>query len=170
MPNKKGGKKYKKGGRKNNYSETELIIKDKNQSEEYGIITNKNGNGRFNVKGNDGLDRLGIISGKMRKRVWIEIGDVVLLSVWEFQEEKCTIIHKYTSNDLNKLIEQKEIDKILIQNTNTFGDDINDSEDYFNHSVDSDDPDSDDSDIESDTKYIDSKFIKKTNEIDLNEI
>ena len=39
MPNAKGGKKYKKGGKKNQSSERQLIYKDPKESQEYAKIT-----------------------------------------------------------------------------------------------------------------------------------
>jgi translation initiation factor 1A len=39
----------------------------------------------------------------MRKRVWINIGDIVLVSLREFQDSKADIIHKYTPDEARSL-------------------------------------------------------------------
>ena len=105
MPkNKIGGKKGKKGGNKNNsQKKKELIFKEDGQ--EYAQVTKVNGNGRFEVMCFDGKPRLGNIRGNMRKRVWINQGDFILIGLREFEtkDEKCDIMHKYTIDDARAL-------------------------------------------------------------------
>jgi translation initiation factor 1A len=43
---------------------------------------------RILVKCQDGHERLCRIRGKMKRRVWIREGDVVLVSPWDFQSDK----------------------------------------------------------------------------------
>ena len=105
MPNQKGGKKFKRG-KKNISFERELITKE--GSQEYAKVLQVNGNGRFNVFCFDGKNRLGIVAGKLRKKVWINGDDIVLTEPWEFQDEKCSIIHKYDEDEVKKLKTMKE--------------------------------------------------------------
>lgn len=114
MPNQKGGRNYKRG-KKTVHVQKELIIKETDKDEEYGFIKQKLGNGRFTIFCQDGLSRLGIISGKMRKRVWLNINDHVLIAKWDYQNEKCSIIHKYEQHDVQKLIEKQELKKEFIK-------------------------------------------------------
>jgi len=52
---------------------------------------------RVMVKCQDGHERLCRIRGKMKRRVWIREGDVVLVSPWDFQSDKRgDIIWRYT--------------------------------------------------------------------------
>ena len=46
------------------------------------------GNGRCECFCYDGVTRLGHIRGKMRKKVWITAGDIVLVGKRDFQDEK----------------------------------------------------------------------------------
>ena len=40
----------------------------------------------------------------MRKRVWVNLNDIVLVSLWtDIQDDKCTIIHKYDIDEAYKL-------------------------------------------------------------------
>ena len=49
------------------------------------------------VKCQDGNERLCRIRGKMKRRVWIREGDVVLVSPWDFQSDKRgDVIWRYT--------------------------------------------------------------------------
>ncbi len=44
----------------------------------------------------DGVTRTGRIKGKIKKKVWIREGDVLVVVPWSFQDEKCDIIYRYT--------------------------------------------------------------------------
>ena len=43
---------------------------------------------RIMVKCEDGKERLCRIRGKLKRRVWIREGDIVLVSPWDFQPDK----------------------------------------------------------------------------------
>jgi translation initiation factor 1A len=62
----------------------------------------------------DGKQRVARIPGRMRKKVWIKEGDVVLAAPWDFQSEKCDIIHKYGNDEIKKLVEEKVISREVI--------------------------------------------------------
>jgi translation initiation factor 1A len=112
MPNNKGGKKYKKNKKFQQKESKKLVFKNEEEGEEgqeYGKITKVNGSGRFQVQCFDGQERLGICAGKIKKRVRINIGDIVLFCKWDFQDEKCSIIYKYEDYEVEKLISMKEI-------------------------------------------------------------
>ena len=62
-----------------------------------GIATKLLGFDRIMVKCQDGHERLCRIRGKMKRRVWIREGDVVLVSPWDFQSDKRgDVIWRYT--------------------------------------------------------------------------
>jgi translation initiation factor 1A len=44
----------------------------------------------------DGVTRMGRIKGKIKKKIWIREGDVFIVIPWNFQDEKCDIIYRYT--------------------------------------------------------------------------
>ena len=39
----------------------------------------------------------------MRRRVWINAGDIVLIGLRDFEEDKADIIHKYTTDEARQL-------------------------------------------------------------------
>lgn len=47
------------------------------------------------VKCADGITRLGRIKGTMKRRAWIREGDMLIVTPWSFQDEKCDIIYRY---------------------------------------------------------------------------
>jgi translation initiation factor 1A len=58
------------------------------QNDVLGVVVKLLGFDRILVKCQDGKERLCRIRGKMKRRVWIREGDVVLVSPWDFQSDK----------------------------------------------------------------------------------
>ena len=58
------------------------------------------GNGRIEADYFDGKRRLAEIRDKMKKKVWIQAGDVILVGIRDFEEDKCDVIHKYYGDEL----------------------------------------------------------------------
>ncbi len=52
-----------------------------------GVAVKMLGGERFMVKCQDGKERLCRIRGKLKKRVWIREGDIVLVSPWDFESD-----------------------------------------------------------------------------------
>jgi translation initiation factor 1A len=64
-----------------------------------GIAEKMLGFDRVLVKCQDGHERLCRIRGKMKRRMWIRQGDIVLVSPWDFQSDKRgDIIWRYKRN------------------------------------------------------------------------
>jgi len=62
-----------------------------------GVVVKLLGFDRILVKCQDGHERLCRIRGKMKRRVWIRDGDVVLVSPWDFQSDKRgDVVWRYT--------------------------------------------------------------------------
>ena len=67
------------------------------QNEVLGEAVKLLGFDRILVKCQDGKERLCRIRGKMKRRVWIREGDIVIVSPWDFQSDKRgDIIWRYT--------------------------------------------------------------------------
>jgi len=59
---------------------------------------------RILVKCQDGKERLCRIRGKLKRRVWIREGDIVLVSPWDFQSDKRgDIFWRYRKNQIDTL-------------------------------------------------------------------
>jgi translation initiation factor 1A len=68
-------------------------------SDVMGIAEKMLGFDRVLVKCQDGHERLCRIRGKMKRRMWIRRGDIVLVSPWDFQSDKRgDIIWRYKRN------------------------------------------------------------------------
>uniref|UniRef100_A0A7S1FBP3 Eukaryotic translation initiation factor 4C n=1 Tax=Noctiluca scintillans TaxID=2966 RepID=A0A7S1FBP3_NOCSC len=105
--NKLGGNKAKRSKKNSESDKRELVFKEPEQ--EYGQVQSMLGNGRCLVNCMDGVQRLCHIRGKMRKKVWVNQGDIVLVSLRDFQDEKADIILKYSSEEARNLKAYKEL-------------------------------------------------------------
>jgi translation initiation factor 1A len=67
------------------------------QGEVLGVVVKLLGFDRIMVKCQDGKERLCRIRGKMKRRVWIRDGDIVVVSPWDFQSDKRgDVVWRYT--------------------------------------------------------------------------
>lgn len=106
MPkNVKGGSKHKKMKNTSNSDEItheHLILKQGND-QDYGKVEKLLGNCRVTLLCNDKVNRIGIIRGSMRKRQWLNVGNVVIYSIRPYEKDKVDIIHVYNNNVLKML-------------------------------------------------------------------
>merc|ERR1712137_945741 len=72
----------------------------------------------------DGVKRLCHIRGKLRKKVWINTGDIVLVGLREYQDSKADVILKYTPDEARKLMALNEIPNTTKINEEEGGDDV----------------------------------------------
>merc|ERR1712029_224460 len=116
----KGGKNRRRGKNENESDKRELVFKEDGQ--EYAQVIKMLGNGRLEATCFDGEKRLCHIRGKMRKKVWINQGDIILLSLRDFQDDKADVIQKYTPDEARNLKSYGELpDHLKINETDTFG-------------------------------------------------
>ena len=115
-----GGKNRRRGKNENDNEKRELIFKEEGQ--EYAQVHKMLGNGRLEAYCFDGTKRLASIRGKLRKKVWINQGDIILLSLREFQDDKADVIVKYTADEARSLKAYGELpENAKINETDTFG-------------------------------------------------
>jgi translation initiation factor 1A len=53
------------------------------------------GGSRITVRSQDGKTRMGRIPGKMKRRVWLRVGDVIIIRPWSIQDEKADVVWRY---------------------------------------------------------------------------
>ena len=74
------------------------------QGEMLGVVTKLLGFDRIMVKCQDGKERLCRIRGKMKRRVWIRDGDIVIVSPWDFQSDtRGDVVWRYTHSQADAL-------------------------------------------------------------------
>ena len=97
MPSNKNNKRKKNSKNRQTDFKRELVYRDEYQR--YARVIKLLGNRRLTCECFDGKDRLALIRGSMRKRVWISAGDLILIALREFEDKKCDVIHKYSSDE-----------------------------------------------------------------------
>ena len=66
--------------------EEEIIrVRIPRKGEILGIVTTMLGAGRLEARCDDGLTRICRIPGKMKKKIWVRIGDLILIKPWIVQ-------------------------------------------------------------------------------------
>jgi len=103
----KGGKNRRRGKNENEATKRELDLKEEGQ--EYAQVTKILGNGRLRCFCFDGKERLCNIRGKLRRKVWINTGDIILLGLRDFQDDKADVIQKYNPDEARRLKAQGHI-------------------------------------------------------------
>ncbi|CCU99528.1 unnamed protein product [Malassezia sympodialis ATCC 42132] len=142
MPKAKGkGGKNRRRGKNDSDDKRELVFKD--ESQEYAQVVKMLGNGRLEAMCFDGEKRLAHIRGKLRKKVWINNGDIILLSLREFEDGKADVIQKYTPDEARSLKQYGELPETTKISEETFGDDEG-GEIEFEEASDEEDEDLDD--------------------------
>lgn len=68
-----------------------------------GVVQQLLGYDRARVLCSDGKVRLCRIPGKMKKRVWIKVGDIVLVAPWDFSPDRGDIVYRYSSGEVQEL-------------------------------------------------------------------
>ncbi|KAI9199701.1 eukaryotic translation initiation factor 1A, X-chromosomal-like protein [Polychytrium aggregatum] len=112
----KGGKNRKKGRNENESEKRELVFKEEGQ--EYASVTKMLGNGWIETTCCDGSKRMAHIRGAFRKKVWITVGDVILLGLRDYQDTKADVILKYTPDEARLLKSYGELpDNLRINET-----------------------------------------------------
>ncbi|PWA64929.1 Nucleic acid-binding, OB-fold [Artemisia annua] len=97
----KGGKNRKRGKNEADDEKRELVFKEDGQ--EYAQVLRMLGNGRCEVMCIDGTKRLSHIRGKMHKKVWIAAGDIILVGLRDYQDDKSDVILKYMPDEARLL-------------------------------------------------------------------
>jgi translation initiation factor 1A len=126
MPKNKGkGGKNRRRGKNENEEKRELVLKEDGQ--EYAQVNKMLGNGRLEASCFDGVKRLCHIRGKMRKKVWVGAGDIILISLRDFQDGKADVIMKYNVDEARRLKTMGQLpDTAKINETDTIGSDEED--------------------------------------------
>lgn len=72
-------------------------LPSRGKNEIFGIATQLLGASKVRVLCEDGVTRLGRIPGKLRKRMWIREGDLLIVRPWDFQDGKADVKYRYTA-------------------------------------------------------------------------
>jgi translation initiation factor 1A len=86
------------------------------ENEVLGVVEQMLGGDKMRVKCEDGATRIVRIPGRLRKRVWIRPGDLILVEPWKVQSnERGDAVYKYTSTQVYWLKRKGLIKTISIE-------------------------------------------------------
>ncbi len=94
-----------------------LPLPRRNRGEVFGIANQLLGAARIRVMCEDSVSRMGRITGKMKKKMWIREGDLLILRPWGFQEGKADILFRYSRTQAQYLARRN----LLPPSVNLFG-------------------------------------------------
>jgi len=92
---------------------TRVRLPNIKEGEMFGIADQLLGASKIKVMCEDGVSRVGRIPGKIKKRMWIREGDLLIISVWDFQPDKCDIRFRYTKTQAVNLSRRNKVPKNL---------------------------------------------------------
>ena len=79
----------------------------------FGILEQRLGGSRLRVKCLDGKSRVCGIPGRLKRRLWVREGDILIVEPWEFGgDEKGNVIFKYSKSQVQFLRNKGYLKKI----------------------------------------------------------
>ncbi|KAM9212015.1 eukaryotic translation initiation factor 1A, X-chromosomal-like [Dugong dugon] len=143
MPKNKGkeGKNRGRGKNENESEKKELVFKEDGQ--EYAQLIKMLGNGQLKAMCFDGVKTLCHIRGKLRKTVWINTSNIILVGLQDDQDNKAVVILKYNADEARNLKAYGELpEHAKINEMDTFG--PGDDDEIQSDDIGDDDEDTDD--------------------------
>ena len=99
-------KTFKKKKKPSKNQETEIVrvrTPRENEGEMFGVVLQLMGGTQVKVQCHDGEERNCRIPGKLRKRVWLRQGDLIIVKLWDFQPSKADVVWRYLGNQVEWL-------------------------------------------------------------------
>ena len=90
-----------------------VMLPNERKGEIFGLVDNILGGSRLIVICADGKKRMCRIPGKLKKRMWMREGDLVVVRPWEFQPDKGDVVYRYTRTQAGYLSRNKILPEIL---------------------------------------------------------
>jgi translation initiation factor 1A len=80
-----------------------LRLPREKDGEMFALATQRMGGDQIKCMAADGEERSCRIPGKLRKKVWVREGDVVIIRLWDFQPSKADIVWRYLGFQTERL-------------------------------------------------------------------
>ena len=97
-----------------------LPLPRRDRGEVFGVASQLLGAARIRVMCEDNVSRMGRITGKMKKKMWIREGDLLVVRPWGFQEGKADILFRYSRTQSQYLARRN----LLPSSVNLFSADV----------------------------------------------
>lgn len=65
-----------------------------------GILDERLGGNKMRISCLDGKKRMGRVPGRLKRRLWLRPGDIIIIEPWELDNDKGDILYKYRNNEI----------------------------------------------------------------------
>lgn len=86
---------------------------DHRNREMFAIADQLMGASKIKAMCEDGKSRMARIPGKMKRRMWIKPGDLIIVKPWDFQDAKADVKYRYVRTQAVNLSRRKKIPELL---------------------------------------------------------
>jgi translation initiation factor 1A len=86
----------------------------KNDHEMFALVTKLHGVNKISALFEDGVERKCRITGKMKKKIWIREGDLIIGKIWDFQPSKADVVWRYLGDQTNRLKRLGYLEKLPV--------------------------------------------------------
>lgn len=93
----------KQGAADNTLSTEPVRVRIPRGKEIIGVITQRLGGNRMEVKCTDGKTRNCRVPGRFKRSLWLRPKDTVIVEAWEYDNDKGDVIFKYSPTEANQL-------------------------------------------------------------------
>jgi len=69
----------------------------------FGVVEQRLGGSRMSVRCLDGKTRICRIPGRLKRRLWIREGDIIIVEPWEYDVNKGDVLFKYRYSQIDYL-------------------------------------------------------------------
>ncbi|NHV99488.1 MAG: translation initiation factor eIF-1A [Thaumarchaeota archaeon] len=106
-------------GKRKVYSERDIseTLVTPGEGQLFGRVEGLSGSNWATVLCSDGKIRQCRLRGKLRRKIWIKLNDIVLVEPWSFQPDRGEILHRYTIGQIDYLIKNGFLSKELVKET-----------------------------------------------------
>lgn len=87
-----------------------IRVKIPKKNEVIGTIDQRLGGNRMSISCTDKVIRNCRVPGRLKRRLWLRPGDIVIVEPWEYDNEKGDVIFKYTPTQVNWLKKNKYLE------------------------------------------------------------
>ena len=90
-----------------------LRLPKKHNNEMFALAERLVGGSRMNVICADGKSRLARIPGRMKRRMKVKAGDLLIIQPWEIQDEKADVVYRYFRTQSSILSRRNLIPEVI---------------------------------------------------------
>ncbi len=78
-------------------------VKLPRKGELIGVVVQRLGGNKMEIRATDGKSRNGRVPGRFRRKFWLRPGDFVIIQIWESDDSKADIVYQYRGGQIGQL-------------------------------------------------------------------